>query len=358
MRKTVVPTADVRVPSAVDGLSVWSSHDLTSNSSWLHHLSSVDIAELRSIAEELDTPDLDLRLVDKSIATLPGLSRTLADLHERIANGIGVVQIRGLPIDQIGRRHAAIIFWCISQHIGDQVVSQNAQGHLLGHVRDLGQSFSQPNSRGPYTSERIEFHTDACDIVGLLCLCPAMSGGESSLASAGLVFNQMQARRPDLVKALLKPVYRDRRGEIPPGAEPWYAFPVFNFVGRLLSVNNEPSYIDSVTRFFDDDPNTQAQHEALQFLETIAHDHHVDIPFEAGDMQFVNNHTILHSRNAFVDTQDPMKKRHLLRIWLLDYDGWPVPKDYYLRHGDVSSQRRPGGITGHNTTLHAPLDDV
>ena len=75
-------------------------------------------------------------------------------------------------------------------------MSQNGRGNLLDHVKDFGQTFRDPSSRGPYTRERIEYHTDACDVVGLLCLQPAKRGGESTLASGGAVYNESAAPAP------------------------------------------------------------------------------------------------------------------------------------------------------------------
>ena len=352
------PVATTDAPKAVHGPSVWSADEIAADGRWLYQLSDVEVSELCKAATSLDREPLDLRQIDKDCFPLPEFAPVLADLHQQITEGVGIVQIRGLPIQDIGRRQSAIIFWGLCRHLGDEVVSQNAKGHMLGHVQDLGQSFDDPYSRGPYTHERIEYHSDACDIVGLLCLCPAAHGGESSLASAGLVYNELQRQRPDLAEALLQPIYRDRRGEIPPGREAWYAFPVFNFSDGRLSVNNEPSYIDSVARFFAQDPNTPAQHEGLALLEKLAHENHIEIPFEAGDMQFINNHTILHSREAFDDANGLGKKRHLLRVWLLDYEGMPVSDVYYQRNGTPETHRRPGGIVGSDTKPHALLDTL
>ena len=38
--------------------------------------------------------------------------------------------------------------------------------------------------------------------------------------------------------------------------------------------------------------------------------------FEAGDLQLLNNTTVLHARDAYEDDSDPTLRRHLLRIWL------------------------------------------
>ena len=343
----------------VRGPAVWRAAELRERGDWLYVLDAGEIAELSAAADAVARARVDLRELDRSGFELSAsLASTLARLRSQVIDGLGFVQIRGLPIARFGRRKTATIFWGIARYLGDEVVSQNAKGNLLDHVKDFGQTFRDPSSRGPYTRERIEYHTDACDVVGLLCLHPSASGGESTLASGGAVYNEMLRRRPDLVEALLGPVYRDRRGEVPPGRAPWYAMPVFNFFDGFLSITNEPSYIESVARFFDENPNTPGQLEGLQLLDEIAEELHFDIEFAAGDLQFVHNHTVMHSRQAFVDFPEPSRRRHLLRIWLLTHGGRPVPPVFYERNGSPETCRRPGGIVGAATEPRVPLDGL
>src|SRR5947208_8125823 len=113
--------------------------------------------------------------------------------------------------------------------------SQNRQGHLLGHVRDLGLTSQDPNVRIYQTSERQNYHTDSCDVVGLLCLHPARSGGLSNLVSSVTIFNEMRRRRPELARVLFEPIETDRRGEAAAGQKPYFCIPVFNWHAGLLS---------------------------------------------------------------------------------------------------------------------------
>ena len=124
-------------------------------------------------------------------------------------------------------RQCAIAYFGLGTLLGEPV-SQNAMGHILGHVKDIGADYARPTHRGYQTAARLAYHCDSSDIVGLLCLKPAKAGGKSSIVSSWTLFNEMLRRHPDLLAELLQPVYRDRRGEVPDGAEPWYAVPVFN----------------------------------------------------------------------------------------------------------------------------------
>ena len=100
---------------------------------------------------------------------------------------------------------------------------------------------------------------------------------------------------------------------------------------------------------------TQLQQEALIEVQVVADEFRLDMGFQQGDMQFLNNHVIFHTRKAFQDYSEPQHKRHLLRIWLTCLDGRPLPEDFYRRHGEPEEVNRPGGIVGSDTMLNAPF---
>ena len=104
------------------------------------------------------------------------LARRLAATLDQLIDGCGFVLYRALPVEAWGRRRSAIVFYGLGMHLGNPV-SQNAQGHVLGHVRDMGLSSDDPNVRIYQTRERQTFHTDSADVVGLLCLQTARSAG-------------------------------------------------------------------------------------------------------------------------------------------------------------------------------------
>jgi len=49
----------------------------------------------------------------------------------------------------------------------------------------------------------------------------------------------------------------------------------------------------------------------------------VTFQMERGDMQFVNNRFVLHSRTAFEDHAEPERRRNFLRLWMKYCDGEP-----------------------------------
>lgn len=344
--------------SPVSGPNVWTADEMRLRGDWLYRLSDADIADVDAATAAFIDSGRDLLEIDQESFPLPSFGARLKQIREDILRGRGFVQMRGFPVDRYSRLEAAVAYMGVGAHLGDHMVSQNAKGHVLGHIYDIGQSRANPNQRGPYSSDSIPFHCDYCDIVGLLCLQRSDTGGESKLASSGAIYNEMLRRRPDLVAELMKPNYRDRRGEVPPGKEPWYAIPIFSFTDGLFSLNVEPTYSGSVARHFDHDPNSPTMREAEALLQEVAEAVHLDIDFEPGDMQFLHNHTITHSRGAFRDPVGEPGHRHLLRLWLTCDDGRPVPDAYYERIAARGAVPRPGGIVGPDTVLNCPLEPV
>ena len=255
--------------------------------------------------------------------------------------GGGSSLLRGLPVDG----DAELAFAGLGAHLGS-ARSQNRHGHLVGHVRDLGLSSADPTVRVYQTNERQTFHTDSCDVVGLLCLQTARVGGESLLVSSTTIFNEMRRRRPDLLALLLAPIATDRRGEVPPGRQPFYAIPVFHWYEGHLSALYQRQYIDSAQRFADAPRLTSAHVEALDLFDALANDPalHLSMTLAPGDVQLVHNHTLLHDRTAFVDWPEPERRRHLLRLWLACPGARPLPACYAEPYGRVDIGDRGGVV--------------
>ena len=344
------------LPPEVRDASVWYGPDLERRTDWIEHLSKADIAEVENAVNELDRSSLDLTAITAEDFPLPTLAPRLKPILEDVLNGRGFVLIRSLPVERWTRRQAAIAFLGIGVHLGN-LRMQNAAGHLLGHVRDLGRSSDDPNTRIYQTRERQTFHTDSCDVVGLLCLRTARSGGLSSLVSSTTIFNEMRRRRPDLLKVLLEPIETDRRGEVPPGGRPYFSIPVFNPHDGLVSAIYQRQYVESARRFDGVAPLTAIQTEAFDLLDELANDPKLKLmmALEPGDIQLVHNHTLFHDRTAFEDHPEPERKRHLLRLWVAPIDARPLPKVFAERFGSVTPGNR-GGVSVEGSSPTIPFE--
>ena len=338
----------------VAGPEVWTGAEMAARRDWVYDLSAAEVAELeRAVAA---TQDRDLTIIDigRDDFPLPALGPRLARVQDEVVNGRGFVLFRGIDPSRYGRERTARLYWGIGRHLGDPV-SQNHKGHLLGHVRDL--DLPDTPGRRPYqTTIGLHFHTDSCDIVGLMCLHPARSGGESAIASAGAVYNRLLETAPELVEALCGTFHADRMEEVPEGKAPWYLVSFFNFLGgRMTSVQLHHD-IDSAQRFPEVPRLTALQRRAMKALQTHSRDLSLGMDFRPGDMQFLHNHTVLHARTAFEDFPEPERKRHLLRLWLSAPNGRPLPAFYRERWGSIGVGTVRGGIVVPGMRPTVPLE--
>jgi hypothetical protein len=337
-------TPSFELPAQIAGPSAWYGPQVATAIDWIHPIGDEGIAEIESAVRGLEESGVEPAALSREAFPLPTLGRRLGRILAEVLGGRGFALLRGLPVHEWGARRSALAFLGFGLHLGN-LRPQNARGHLLGHVRDLGLSSRDPDVRIYQTRERQNYHTDSCDVVGLLCLHPARSGGLSSLVSSVTIFNELRRRRPDLARVLFEPVETDRRGEVPPGQRPYFRIPVLSWHADLLSTLYHRSYIESARRFADVPPLTARQTEALDAFDGLANDPalHFFMEFRAGDVQLVCNHTLLHDRTAFEDWSEPGRKRHLLRLWLAPPQARPLPAVFAERYGSLVPGSR-GGI--------------
>ena len=347
------------LPERITDASAWLGPAMAARGDWIEPLDATALDELAAAAEPwLDADQVELTALTRERFALPTLAPRLERLLHELQQGRGFVLLRGLPVARWGRRRSAVVFVGLGAHLG-RALSQNAQGHLLGHVRDLGLQSDDPNVRIYQTRERQTFHTDSADLVGLLCLQVARSGGESALVSSATLYNQMRARRPELAARLFEPLATDRRGEVPAGAGPYFEIPVFNWHGGHLSAIYQRQYIDSAQRFADAPRLDAQQRQALDLLDALADDPalHFTMALQPGDLQFVHNHALLHDRTAFDDAAEPAQRRHLLRLWLAPDSARPLPAVFAQRYGSLAPGQR-GGVPSRDGRLRLPLDEL
>jgi hypothetical protein len=335
--------AKAMVPIA--GPTAWTPQELSDVSRWSYRLTEEDRAELIEAARAVK--GIALEEVSRDNFRLSGLKEVLADVRRELLEGRGIVMLQNFPVERLDRAGQGIAYLGIGAYLGERI-SQNRQGHILGHVKDLGGDYSNPTTRGYMTRAEMRFHSDSCDYVGLLCLSTSRSGGESLVTSSVTVYNTMLERRADLVKVLTEDFFRSRMGEVGPGQEPWYRMPIFSFeAGQFYSVGGgirlEHAYsLPGVP------PMSAAQKEALELYKSTIRECAAEIPFVPGDVQFLNNYVTMHTRRAYEDWPEPSRKRHLLRLWLCDAASQPK--------GLREESFRRGILPAPGAKLHAPLD--
>ena len=342
-------------PGPIGGAAAWHGAGMAANADWLEQLSASERAEIDAAIAAHKAAGRAMGDITAQSFRLPTLAPRLTRILGDLLHGRGFVLLRGF--DAAGRsvEDSAIAYLGMSAHFGG-FRSQNARGHLLGHVKDLGLDIQNPKVRYYQTNRELEFHTDSCDIVGLLCLRGARTGGGSRIVSSVALHDRLLAESPDLWRALHNPMPTDRRGEIPPGMLPWFEIPVFNWHEGELSTIYSGQYIRSAQVNFPQARRlTAVEVAALDRLDALAAEMSLEMEFRPGDMQFIHNHQILHSRTDFEDWPELEKRRHLLRLWLSPPGARALPPVYAQRYGDITPGAR-GGIMVQDTTLTFTLE--
>jgi hypothetical protein len=329
----------------IGGSFAWTVPQVMERDDWICRLGEADVAEIDEAVRLTRTRGLAIQEIGRDDFPLGRLTMRLGALRAQIRSGLGFGYIKGLPVERYDRETLIRIYWGLCRHVGDPV-TQNRNGHLVGHVIDVGDTVDDHNKRITQTSAELCFHTDSCDVVTLLCLNRALTGGESMIVSGISVHDELLRRRPDLLAELYKPIYMDRRGEVPPGKMPWFGMPLFSWHrGLFTGYSPVRQYIDSLARFPDAPRMSSAQREALDLYYAICEEDAfcLSLHFEPGDIQFLQNHVVFHSRTAYVDRPGP-RRRHLMRIWLSLPDGRLLPPALAEKWINIEVGTRRGGV--------------
>jgi len=308
----------------ITGPGAWIGPEIQHDESWIYHLDAPAVREIEAALAQIKRAGTRIPFSADAFP-LPRFSGELGRVLDEIEKARGFVVIRGIPRGRYSDEECELIYWGIGVHFGTPV-SQNARGHLLGHVRDEGRIQADPSARAYQTNQRMDFHTDMLpiDVLGLFCLRTAKSGGASKLVSALTIHNVLREERPDLLDALYGTFHVDWRGEEPAGEKPWFSLPMFSERdGQITTRINSLPYYESAARHGTQYGPTPLQREALEKVQEIANrpDLMLSMDFREGDIQLINNHTLLHAREAYEDYPEPGRERHLLRMWIAVPDG-------------------------------------
>lgn len=319
----------------INDRSAWSAAQLEADPQWRYVLSASESDVIHRATEVCRAGGLEFGDVSKETFLVPELRSMVSALANELEFGRGVVVIRGLPIDGYDDAALRIAYAGIVAHFGT-LISQNSKGQLMAEVSDRGNDLTQTNTRGYSTRARLGPHSDMCDMTALLCVRTALSGGESQVASATSVFNRIRATHPEHLGPLLRGFHHDLRGEGPTAKideVTHHRVPVFSYSEGRLSCGFNPKISESgsIKRGY---AFTAADRAAVDCISALAADPQWShaMWLERGDIQLVNNHAVLHSRNEYVDGDEPSQRRCLYRAWLRPHLLRALPPEFADRY--------------------------
>ncbi|EAW10806.1 TauD/TfdA family dioxygenase [Aspergillus clavatus NRRL 1] len=343
-------------PEKLSSPLVWEGKDIEQRDDWIYKLDDAQREEIDAALKSFKARGLSLGHVNQETFPLPTLHSTLRELSGELHNGRGFFVLRGLDVDKYTREENIIIYTGVSSHVGSLRGRQQDQrladgtSIILAHIKDLTHTPDGKYIGGPgSTADKQVFHTDAGDIISLLCLSPAAEGGESQISSSWLVYNILAKERPDLIWTLSQNWTVDGFNN---PERPYTSRPLL-YHQKATESTPERVLIQYARRYFTGflaqprsaniPPITEAQAEALDALHFLAEEHSAALDFQKGDVQYVNNLSIFHARKGFRDA--PGKERHLLRLWLRDPENaWETPEPLKERwnivYGDVTPEEQ------------------
>lgn len=314
--------------------SAWFGRDLANDPSWLVHLDEQDLGEIGAAVRAVHAQGLSLGQVGRGSFRLPHLAPKLARWLEEIRTGRGFVVVRGLNATDYSDDDVGLIFWGIGSYLG-MPVRQNPQGDLLGHVYDHGRRYGDIDVRGYETNAHLPFHSDSCDLVGLLYLRRAKSGGLSSIVSSVTLHNEILRQHPEYLPPLYRGFhYIKREAALTDDPVTHYRLPVFGATDGQVSARLIRNQINAASEKTGK-PLEPLEKASLDFLDSLAYDPaiHLDMDLQIGDMQLCNNYTVLHSRTGFEDYPEPERPRHMICFWLTFRERRPLAQAFPAHNG-------------------------
>ena len=283
----------------------------------------------------------------------PACVAMLGEVVDQVRGELGFCVLRGLPVQRWTTDEIRMLFWGLGLHVGVPR-PQNRVSSFLTDVTDAGTDYRSSTGRGYTSRAALDFHTDAGDMVALLCIRPALSGGTSALASGVRIFEEIRSQRPELAAALCEPFVFSRQGDEAPGQAPYYAASVFGHADRRFACYVRPTHhILNAQKNFPEVPRLDdRQAEALELLySTMARtDLCVHMCFEPGDIQVIDNYRVVHARTDYEDPPAPGLKRHLLRLWLDVPGSQALPASMRAAVEDVAASGVRAAVRGRGIT--------
>jgi hypothetical protein len=335
------------------GRVAWRGDELAASTDWIRILTTPELNELDAALRSVQGRGLAWRDMTRDDFPIPRLAASLAEVRRELEDGRGVVMLRRIPVERYTEDELRIIYWGLGLHTGTPRY-QNPRGELIGDVRDenrlygavreavatgeLRSSRNKARSAGP-----LRFHTDRVDVVTLLCIRPAASGGLSKIASAVTVHNTILARRPDLHALLCQPYYHTRQGEAG-GEARYYAMPLFATRDGRFTSQYSRTFVEAAQRIPEVPRMTAAQDEALDLWAEVCEELCYTMDMRPGDVQLLNNHVVYHARTTYEDDPTPGRDRFLMRLWLSMPNSRALPEGYETLWGSIEAGALRGGI--------------
>jgi hypothetical protein len=318
--------------------SAWSSQSLSTNSNWIHILTNSEVEYICS--QSFD----DRNILFNSSEGNKLLNNLLLDIVDELEYRSGIFVLKNFPIYMHINDVKRMFSWFGSK-IG-RLLPQSSEGKLIIDVQNNNKQ-DGALSRGPFTNEALQFHSDRCDVTALMCIQQAEYGGETLVASSQYIHNRIYEDSQLLLEKLYTPFFYTRAGwEKEVYGKQCYLMPVFNIHKGFFASRYMRPLIDEAQQIGSIPKMTNDQLSALNLLESIANEDttHIKLRLEPGDVLLFNNLITFHARHVYRDNnKEEGGKRHLLRLWLSTFNSRPLSDYYQPLFGNIGPGELRGG---------------
>jgi Taurine catabolism dioxygenase TauD, TfdA family len=339
------------------GPAVWNGEEIKNSKRWIRDMPAAAVAEFDAALAHVKKKGLGWSQVTRENFPIDGLGGLLADIADELENGVGIMKLRGFPVDRYDEDDLRKIYFGLGTHLGTPVF-QNRSGELMRAIRDegahVGRTYGETKDRKgttflssyarTLTNGGLRFHTDRTDVVGLLCVRQARAGGVSTLASTPAIHNAILARRPELLEELFGDYWRSRFGEEGTTKETAYPLPIFGVRDGKFTSHYSLTFIEAAQMAPGVPKLTDRQKEAIDVLMATAQELCFEMTLEPGDLQLINSHVTYHGRTPFEDDFATGKSRLLLRLWLTMPNNRPLPAGHEILWRNIEAGQPRGGI--------------
>lgn len=335
------------VESEVGQPRAWLAQDIRNSKQWIRPLTEPEKRGLRTGLEAFLKTGKAIEESTGFDFDFGDISKLRADINEQLCTQFGLIVLKDFPIQGLTEAQIKALYWGFTNRLG-VLRPQGKDSALINHVKNAGGVYRAAGGRGYNTNAELDFHVDFADLVGLLCIQDAKSGGISKICSSRALYEELQNNEPELAAALLQPLYYSRQQEEAPDELPYYKTPVIAYEQGRFSCRYTRNHIRNAHRHEGASAPSALQEQAMDWIDEAAKSDkfNFDMRLVPGDLQIINNHVALHSRTSYDDHEEPGKRRNMLRSWIATPNSQPLSPAMAEAFHDHHAGSVRGGIKG------------
>ncbi|KAI9770132.1 MAG: hypothetical protein M1840_003582 [Geoglossum simile] len=326
-------------PLRLEGDMAWTGSDYEGKPDlYVSYLSPGEIIQIEGAISHFKALRVSRGLLSTQTFPLPEeLSSRLQSINNKVNNGRGFVVLRGLQPAKYTEEEIVILYAGLTSYVA------NNRARFIDHIYYQRKSKEDGEVlRPPELPVAMNFHTDADtgNILSMFTQNKSQRGGIQHLSSFWHVYNTLAEEFPEVLATLAEEWHWEKPNNANGACtSDILCRPIVAQVDGKPQINFSRSFVAGHPKYplsANAPPLTDRQKDALDTLIDIAKRNSLQLDQEAGDILFINNLSILHARDAFIDGSESDQQRHVLRLWLMDREtGWPIAKSLKYQNEDL-----------------------